>query len=248
MAIPKALALVLAGFTCLGARAESPDFSMKFRGYMGTKAEAGVQNGLGIGFNVGLPVFTTSKVDVELGYQYYTGKPKTLGIPANAFGSVVDQSGDTTAPTYLYASTNYQKLNVGGFHLRGMFSQPFLVEGLRWQAGLSVQRLKSTMDAVGDMRTEGVVSGRPASVRVGGWATSPEKTAVTVSPIAGISYAFNEAGGLELNFILATYKQVTLTPTFAATPQTPLDTSATFALGSKNVSTLKVELGYVFRF
>ncbi len=228
MAIPKALALVLAGFTCLGARAETPDFSMKFRGYMGTQLKDGVRNGLGIGFNVGLPVFSTGKVDVELGYQYFTGKPTLQAIPDNAYGSTTDNS------------TNYQKLNVGGFALRGMYSQPFLLEGLRWQAGLSVQRLTSRMDAVGDMRS--------GSTRIGGWTTSPEKAAVTVSPIAGLSYSFNEAGALELNLIMASYKQVTLTPTFADTPQTPVDYTATYVLGSKNVNTLKVELGYVFRF
>ncbi len=229
MAIPKALALVLAGFTCLGARAESPDFSMKFRGYMGTEIKDGVRNGLGVGFNVGLPVFSTGKVDVELGYQYFTGKATRQAIPANTFGSTTDNS------------VNYQKLNVGGFALRGMYSQPFLLEGLRWQAGVSVQRLKSTMDAVGDMRNA-------TNARVGGWTTSPEKSAVTVSPIAGVSYAFNEAGALELNLIMASYKQVTLTPAFAATAQNPLDTTANPVLGSKNVNALKVELGYVFRF
>lgn len=243
MAIPKALALVLAGFTCLGARAETPDFSMKFRGYMGTQLKDGVRNGLGIGFNVGLPVFSTGKVDVELGYQYFTGKPAIQPIPDNVFGSIVDPSGSN------WASVNYQKSNVSGFALRGMYSQPFLLEGLRWQAGLSVQRLKSTMDAVGDMRTDRLnAQGRHVSVRVGGWTTSPEKSAVTVSPVAGLSYSFNEAGALELNLIMASYKQVTLTPVFATADQAPLDTSATYTLGSKNVNTLKVELGYVFRF
>lgn len=237
MAIPKALALVLAGFTCLGAQAESPDFAMKFRGYMGTKAEAGVQNGLGIGLDAGFPVFATGKVDVELGYQYFTGKARSEAIPANAYGSVLDPS-DSSYGT----SANYQKLNVGGFAVRGMYSQPFLMEGLRWQAGLSVQRLKSRMDAVGDIR-EGT-----GGSRIGGWALSPEKTAITVSPIAGVSYAFNEAGALELNLIYASYKQVTLTPAFAAAPQTPADTTVTPVLGSKNVNTLKVEFGYVFRF
>jgi len=240
MANPKALALVLAGFTCLGARAESLDYAMKFRGYMGTKSEAGVQNGLGVGFNVGIPMFATGKVDVELGYQYFTGKARSEAIPANIYGCHVDPNGATDGSDG--TSTNYQKLNVGGFALRGLYSQPFLMEGLRWQAGLSVQRMKSRMDAVGDMRLDG------SGGRLGGWTYSPEKTAVTVSPIAGLAYSFNEAGALELNLIYASYKQVTLTPSFAATVQSPADTTVKPVLGDKTVNTLKVEFGYVFRF
>ncbi len=222
MKMSKALPLLLAVLAGVSARAANPDFSMKLRGIAGLESKEGVRNGIGLGFNVGIPLSNSSKVDVELGYRYLTGDGQNVAIPSNTIGATLSNA------------TNFQKTNVQGFSLRGSYSQTFGVDNLSWHAGLAVNFLKSRMDAIGDFTKV------PGGI-AGSWSYNPEKTATTVSPFVGIGYAFNEAGGLEANLIMDSYKQVTLTPAFAGTTVTPM-------IGSKNINTLKIEIGYTFRF
>lgn len=224
MKMSKALPLVLAAIACAGAGAADLDFSMKLRGIAGTATKDGVRNGLGFGFNLGIPLAKDSKVNLEVGYRYLTGDGRNVLVP-NAFGYVVAQDGTGN-------SANFQKTNVSGYTVRGTYAAP-IADKFGWQAGVQLNFLKSRMDAVSDFR--GGTSG------VGSWANSPEKTGSTFSPLAGVTYNFNEAGGLELNLIMDSYKQVTSDPVFTGT-------NVTQALGSKNVNTLKLEFGYTFRF
>ena len=90
------------------------------------------------------------------------------------------------------------------------------------------------MDAIGDIRNT-------ANASKGTWTISPEKTGVSASPFVGLGYDLGQSGGVEVNLILDSYKQVTLDPNFSTTPVTP-------SLGSRTVNTLKIEVGYTFRF
>lgn len=222
MKMSKALPLLLAGLACASAGAADLDYSMKLRGIAGLQTKDGVRNGISLGFNAGVPLAKTSRLDFEVGYRYLTGDPQSPDIPANASGS------------NLTNSTNFQKTNVQGFSLRGSYGQSFLTDKLAWHAGLAVNFMKSRMDAIGDIRSS-------TNAKLGTWTINPEKTGTTASPFVGLTYDFNQSGGLELNLIMDSYKQVTLTPNFATTPVSP-------SLGSKNVNTLKIEVGYTFRF
>jgi hypothetical protein len=224
MKMSKALPLLLAVVAGVSAGAADLDYSMKLRGIVGTESKEGVRNGIGLGLNVGIPLAKGSKVDVEVGYRYLTGDGRDVAFPANALGSTLNNS------------TNFQKTNVQGFVLRGAYSQSFMMDNLSWHAGLSVNFLKSRMDAISDFRS----TATPATSS-GAWAINPEKNATTVSPFVGLAYDFSQSGGMEVNLIMDSYKQVTVDPNFTTTPITP-------SFGSKNINTLKVEVGYTFRF
>ena len=209
----------------MGLAAEDLSVGMKFRGVAGVKSESGVTNGLGLGVNLDLPLETIkgSRLSFELGYTYYTGDGARVPV--------------ANAPYSESNSVNYQKTNVQGFSARAAFGKTLpWVSDMGWQAGVAFAHLTSRMDAVGDYRT-----GSSVKTQTGSWAMSPEAAAYTVSPFVGLTYSFNTAGALELNLILASYKQVTLTPATSATVVTPV-------IGEKNVNTLKFEFGYLFRF
>jgi len=241
MKMSKALPLLLAVIASASAGAADLDYSLKLRGIAGTATKEGVRNGLGLGFSVGAPLGKDSKIDVELGYRYLTGDGQNVDFPANALGSTLANQ-DLPISAQPGASTNFQKTNVQGFTLRGIYSHAFLMDNLSWRAGLSVNFLKSRMDAIGDFR-----AATPAQQAAGSWAINPEQRGTTVSPVLGLGYDFNESGAVELNLVLDSYKQVTVDPSFNAAA-TPLNTRVTPSIGSKNINTLKIEVGYTFRF
>lgn len=241
MKVSKVLPLALAAFACAGAGATDLDYSMKIRGISGTATKDGVRNGLGLGINVGIGITKDSKVEVELGYRYLTGDGRNVAFPTNVLGSTLANQ-DLAIAAQPGASTNFQKTNVQGFTLRGIYSQALGMPNLSWRAGLSANFLKSRMDAVGDFR-----AATPLQTAAGSWAFNPQKTGVTFSPIVGLGYNLNEAGALELNLVMDSYKQVTVDPAFNAAA-IPANTRVTPSVGSKNINTLKFELGYTFRF
>jgi hypothetical protein len=237
----KVLPLALAAFACASAGATDLDYSMKLRGIAGSATKDGVRNGLGFGFNVGIGLTKDSKVDVELGYRYLTGDGRNVDFPSNALGSTLaDQNQPISAQPG--ASTNFQKTNVQGFTLRGIYNHAFLMPNLSWRAGLSVNFMKSRMDAIGDFR-----AAAPSQTAAGSWAFNPQQTGTTASPIVGLGYDFSESGAIELNLIMDSYKQVTVDPAFNPAA-VPANTRVTPSIGSKNINTLKLEFGYTFRF
>ena len=229
MKVQRILPLLVVGLIATGLQAEDLDIGLKLRGDMGTKSEAGVKHGLAVGVGAAIPMsfLKGSKINAEVGYRYFTG---------DGFRRPV---GDNTLGCTDANSVNFQKLSVQGFYSRFTFGMP-IMENLSWHAGVEVDFLKSRMDAIGDYRTAA------PSTQAASWTFNPEQKGTTASPVAGVLYQFNTAGALELNLFLATYKQVTVTPT-----QDPAGVGAKRILpvvGSKNVSTLKIELGYSFRF
>lgn len=242
MKVQRILPLLVVGLIGTGLQAEDLDIGLKLRAIAGTKVEAGVKDGLSVGIGVAIPMpfLKGSKLNTELGYRYYAGDGGRQPIPANTLGCVPDNVPNPNPALVITGSTNFQKLTVQGFYGRFTFGMP-IMENLSWHAGVEIDVLKSRMDAIGDFRTN------PApSSQAGAWSFNPEQKGTTASPLAGIAYQFNTAGALELNLFMATYKQVTLTPT-----QDPAGAGTKRILpviGSKNVSTLKIELGYSFRF
>lgn len=241
MKILRATPLALATLVCASAGAADLDYALKLRGVAGTATKDGVRNGLGFGFNLGIGLTKDSKIEAELGYRYLTGDGLNVAIPTNSLGSTLANP-ELPPASQPGASTNFQKTNVQGFSLRGLYRQNLPVQGLSWHAGLAVNLMKSRMDAVADFR-----AASPAQSAAGSWAMNPEKKGTTVAPLVGIGYNFNEAGAIEFNLILDSYKQVTVNPVFNAAA-TPANTRVTPSIGSKNVNTPKFELGYTFRF
>ncbi len=229
MKVQRILPLLVVGLIGTGLQAEDLDIGLKLRAIAGTKVEAGVKDGLSVGIGVAIPMpfLKGSKLNTELGYRYYAGDGGRQPVPANTLGATDANS------------VNFQKLLVQGFYGRFTFGMP-IMENLSVHAGVEIDVLKSRMDAIGDFRTSA------PSTQAGSWTFNPEQKGTTASPLAGIAYQFNTAGALELNLLMATYKQVTVTPT-----EDPAGVGTKRILpviGSKNVSTLKIELGYSFRF
>lgn len=229
MKLSKVIPLLIAGVICSGASAAdlNLDFGLKFRASAGLKDEYGVKHGLGANAFVSMPMSWAkgAAITAEFGYQYYTGDAVRVPV-AGTIGTVAIDPAE---------SVDFQKTNVEGFNLRAIYSQDFLKEGLSWQAGVIVNRLKSRMDAVGTFVND------LGTAYVGNWTERPEEVAVTPGALAGIKYQFNEAGAIELNVVYATYKQVTVTPVDVAGVVKP-------QFGSKNIGTMKIEFGYIFRF
>lgn len=229
MKLSKVIPLLIAGVFCSSGSAAdlNLDFGLKFRASAGLKDEYGVKHGLGANAFVAIPMGWAkgATITAEFGYQYFTGDPTRVPV-ADTIGTIgVDPA----------ESVNFQKTNVEGFNLRAIYGQDFLKEGLSWQAGVIVNRLKSRMDAVGTF------TNTANTAYVGYWTERPEKAAVTPGALVGVKYQFNEAGAIELNLVYTTYKQVTVTPVEVAGEVKPL-------FGSKNIGTMKIEFGYVFRF
>jgi hypothetical protein len=216
--------LALAGL--LGTNLTAGDFGASLRGAAGTSRKDGVKDHLAFGISYDFELSKNSHVVTELGYLYQPGMGGNVAIPANSIGAVNGNS------------TNFQKLSTQGLTLRGLYRSN-LSGAWSWQGGLLVGSLKSRMDATGDIRDSG-------NAQAGGWAISPEKSALSVNPFAGFAYDLGELGHIELNLVALNYKQVTLTPSFVSGGTGT--GRAVPLIGDKSVTHLNLEVGITFRF
>ena len=225
--------IALAGL--LGTSLSAGDLSASLRGGLGTERWDGVKNHLAFGFSYDQEVAKGSSIIMELGYVYQPGTGGIQPVPL-AVKTALPVTGTFNAP-----STNFQKLSAQGIVVRGFYRTEF--SGLwSWQSGLSVGTMKSRMDATGDIRD----STSAAGAQAGGWAISPEKSNLSVSPFVGLAYSLGDMGYVEFNLVALNYKQVTLTPTYVAGAT---GTNRVIPVqGDKSVTHLNLEIGIAFKF
>ena len=135
--------LALAGLLSLGLSAG--DLTATLKGGVGMSRKDGVKDHFAFGFAYGFDLSKDSQIVTELGYFYQPGRGANAPIPANSLGSVINPNGGRGA------STNFQKSTTQGITLRGLYRST-LSGPWSWQAGVMVGKLKSRMDATGDIR------------------------------------------------------------------------------------------------
>lgn len=240
--------ILLTALLAVGAVAkaeEEPFMALKLRTQTGFQSEAGMRNGFGFGVNYAHKM-GPGYLNAELGYQYYSGKQYREPIKSNVFG-LVDVDTDPaheTGPNF--SSVDSRKNAADGITLRMGWSQP-IVEGLSWQAGVVLGKLKNHHESIGTFGMTFDGKGDIASSGdYGSWVISVDKSYFTASPFAGVKWDFNEIGALELNVLFQSLKVTTVEPIYNAgaagtSRVTPL-------IGEKSINKPKVEIAYVFKF
>lgn len=202
--------------------------SFKVRTQYGFEVVDGVRNGLGAGFGYGFKV-GPGILNAEVGYQYFSGKQYRQPVPANSLGYITDDPDPSKIN-----SVDSRKNSLEGFSIRGSYNMK-LTGSMSWQVGAALGALKSHHESMAEYTNS------PTGTADGFWQLSLEKTKWGISPYAGVRWDFDEIGAIEVNLILASYKQVTVEPVLT-------QTTATYAIGDKTVTRPKLEFGYVFKF
>ncbi len=213
--------IALALIASAGLTAQAGDVTASLRGGLGLGKKDGVKDMLGFGLGTSFDLSSDNAIAAELAYFYQPGTRELVGIVP-------------PAGVNLGASTNFQKLSASGIGLRAAFVHK-LSGDWSFQAGAYLAQVKSRMDAVGDVRS--------TTGQIGGWASSPEKSSMGLSPYVGLVRKFGDVGNFEINLSTLRYKQVTLTPTWVGTGVNTVQPM----YGAKDVTHLNLEFGVSFR-
>ena len=206
---------------------DTTGFSFKIRAQGGTETNYGVRNGFGAGLNYGFKA-GPGILNAEFSYQYYSGKQYRQPIdPSNPFHLT-----DATA-------VDSHKSPVNGLGIRASYEMP-ISGSWKWHLGAAFMQMKSKDEAVGTFGTN------TTTLNYGSWAFTPEKSALAVSPFAGVIYNLGDMGAIVINLIGTSYKQVTVTPIYNASAAG--NQRVTPAVGDKSVNNIKLEVGYAFKF
>jgi hypothetical protein len=215
------VALLVAGG--LSAADRQASFGLKMRAQGGLQTEDGMRNGFGFGGSFAMPL-GPGELAAELGYQYFSGSQYLEPIKPGPY------------PLSSANSIDSRKNSADGLALRLSFGMP-ISQGWGWQIGGSVSKLKGRHESTANWG---------AAAAYGGWAMVSEKSAITLSPFAGLTFDLSERGRLELNALLASYKMPTVEPGYPA-GATGFNRVVP-VYGDKSINKLKIELTYGFRF
>jgi hypothetical protein len=205
---------------------DASGLSLKIRAQAGTETTEGVRNGFGVGLNYGFKMGPGS-LNAELSYQYYAGKQFRQAIGTNPFGLTETNAVDS------------RKSSVNGLGIRASYSMKFAGDW-GWQIGAAFMQMKSREEAIGTFGSNTTTN------NYGSWAMAPEKSGMTASPFVGLTYNLGEIGAIEFNLIAASYKQVTVSPTYNAGATGNVRVTPT--IGDSSVNKLKLEVAYAFKF
>lgn len=192
------------------------DYDFKVR--VGLNAGSIVQDlrdnkAIGLGAQASFPLSASSALTAEIGYDYLPGRgrdlvPGMLGqnvFAKDAAGNIVT-AGPNGAPLQIVidgsnGSKDVRKRGLEGFSLRGGYRAALpLMEGLAWQAGLSLDAYRSDNEFSGVLRpVYKAADGK--LVRVGGesWVENRERKAFNVGLFAGVAYQLHPNHKLEFN-------------------------------------------------
>lgn len=120
------------------------------------------------------------------------GELAYLKFPANDYRNPLPAGATTT-------SADLRKDNLSGFSLRGGYRAPLMETGFNWQAGLTVDSLKSRQEVSGQITVGSVTTGL---------ALTPETRKVNVGAFAGIHRPLSEGLSVELNLFTLGYEKV----------------------------------------
>lgn len=166
----------------------------------------------GSAFDVGLKVHAGSSFG---NLQDDTGTKKMVGIGATFSYRLGERSTLVGELAYLkFSATDYRnplpagatttsadlrKNNLAGFSLRGGYRAPLMQTGLNWQAGLTVDSLKSRQEVSGQITV---------GTDTEGLAVTPETSKVNVGAFVGLHRPISEGISVELNLFTVGYEKV----------------------------------------
>lgn len=182
---------------------------------------------LGLGVGLSFPLAGASGVlTVDAGYEYFPGRAKDClpgrdrAIWYNYNGTLVTgYNGNPffVAPSQSYGSQDTRNIGFDGFSLRtGYRSQLQGWDGWSWQAGLSLDRMKSKSQLTGFLYphymngTKDTVLG---SNEYEGWAFSRERTKLNLGFYAGLTCEIDATYRCEFNVRSVGYGVKSYTPT-----------------------------------
>lgn len=227
-------ALLVAGH--LFAEEKGMGYGLKMRAQAGLETVDGMRNGFGFGAFATLPL-GPGAIGFELGYQTWNGKQYRQDIGANPFNLVDGRYvAQAPAPVNPLASVDSRKNYAEGLSARLSYEMKFS-ESWGWQAGVAVAQMKGHAESITTFGSTGAY---------GSWAMRYDKSALSVSPYAGVHYDLGEKGLLEINVLMASIKRPTVEPGYNATA-TGVN-RVTPVLGEKTVNKPKIEISYGFQF
>lgn len=196
------------------ARAEGPDFDLKLRTGLTTMQKDMHDNkAFGVAVGATFPLWQSGALVVDFGYDYIPGRgwdalpDKTAKIWYSQNGTVIS-SGPNGSPLFVQVaqtngSADSHKTGYEGFSARFAYLAPVAaLKGLSWQAGLSLDRYKSSNQFVGNavpVYMDGTTVKNLGSNAYEGWAISTNRSTLNAGVFAGLVYQVHENHKLELN-------------------------------------------------
>lgn len=210
------LGLVLTALaTPLAAKDWSENLELKLR--MGMNAGSLVTDlsdnkTFGMAIGTAFDLSDTQAITVELGFDYLPGRGKDI-LPASGTPVFYNQNGTVISsyngnPLFLQVSdsngsADSRRRSAQGISLRGGYRQAIpSVPGLSWQAGLSLDRYKSTNEFVGNIvpvYKDGDEVSNISDNSYEGWAYSRQRAVLSPGAYAGVAYQFQDEYKVEFN-------------------------------------------------
>lgn len=196
------------------ASAGEPNFDIKIRGGLTTMQKDIHDNkAFGVAFGAVFPLWKGAGIAVDLGYDYLPSRGWD-GLPAanapiyyNQSGTVIS-AGPNGNPLFVQAartngSADSRKTGLEGFSIRGGYIAEIpALPGLSWQAGLSLDRYKSSNQFVGNavpVYMNGTTVTNLGGNAYEGWAISHQRSALNLGVYGGLVYQVHENHKLEFN-------------------------------------------------
>lgn len=181
-----ALILGPAGPSLVAQEGSAFDVGLKVRGGMSTgnlADDAGSKKMVGIGATFSYRMSERSSLVGELTYLKFSATDYRNALPAGATAT----------------SADLRKNNLAGFSLRGGYRSALMETGFNWQAGLTVDSLKSRQEVSGQITV---------GTDTEGLAVTPETSKVNVGAFVGLHRPLSEGISLELNLFTIGYEKV----------------------------------------
>lgn len=140
----------------------------------------------------------------ELGFLYFAGEDFVKPLPAQGYVTYTGVLGALSATT----SVDRRKNDLQGASLRLGYRSAILDTGWNWQAGLSLDRLKSRQEVSGVLRPAGSTS----TTGYEGLAVTPENAKIAPGFFAGVTTNFGEGFTLQVNVVNVGFSQVNWVP------------------------------------
>ena len=166
---------------------------------------------LGFGVEVRYALTAKSAFFGELGLLYFAGEDFVKPLPAQGYVSYTGVLGNLSSST----SVDRRKNDLQGVSFRAGYRSAILDSGWNWQAGLSLERLKSRQEVSGVLRP----LGSTATTGYEGLSVTPESAKIAPGVFAGVLTTFGEGFTFQANVINVGYSQVNWVPyTYTAQP------------------------------
>ncbi len=192
----------------------------------------------GLGLNLH-NTFSWGTLNAEIGYFYNAGRQYRADLLSPGAGA------PAADPTI---SVDSRKNSLEQLNLRLSYEREF-VKDWSWQAGFTIGNSKFRQEYIADVADPGFTTYEDT------YNGTPTKSKISVSPFAGVSYRINPDSSFELNLISVSYTAID----FQHHPGSAIVGGSTTRPGDHLLyqgdsyaeskrNTLRLELGYAFRF